>query len=281
MRALVAILAAPLLASMAPIELKLGDFAIDETARQGGLVRGVVPAGTTMLELDGRRVPVAPDGRFLVGFGRDAGPASRLVATNGAGLIMAVPLRVAPVAWPRRNLSSLPKRTPRTPEAIAARAAEVARVDAARSGLRPVDGWRQSFRWPVVGRISGVFGAQTIYAGEPGSPHSGIDIARPSGTPVLAPADGIVVLASPPPFSVEGNLLILDHGMGLSSAFLHLSRIDVPLGARVRQGQPLGAIGTTGRSTGPHLHWGLVWRPGSEAGVRVDPRPLVGAMPAG
>lgn len=123
--------------------------------------------------------------------------------------------------------------------------------------MRPVEGWRQRFRWPVTGRISGVFGAQTIHAGEPGSYHTGVDVARPTGTLVAAPADGIVVLASPPPFSVEGDLLILDHGMGLSSAFLHLSRIDVSVGARVRQDQPVDAIGTKGRSTGPHLHWSV------------------------
>lgn len=85
----------------------------------------------------------------------------------------------------------------------------------------------------------------------------------------------MVVLAASAPFSLEGNLLMIDHGMGLNSAFLHLSRIDVKVGDRVRQGQPLGAIGMTGRATGPHLHWALVWR-----GVRVDPQPLVPPMQA-
>jgi murein DD-endopeptidase MepM/ murein hydrolase activator NlpD len=83
-----------------------------------------------------------------------------------------------------------------------------------------------------------------------------------------------VVLAADAPFTLEGNLLIIDHGMGLSSAFLHLSRIDVREGQRVRQGEIVGAIGATGRATGPHLHWGMMWR-----GVRVDPQALVGAMP--
>lgn len=262
---------APFLLGAAPIEIRL-----DGRPAQGALVAGSVPAGTMSLTLDGAPVPVAPDGRFLVGFGRDAPPSATLVAADANGVRTVLPLSIARASWPLRNLRTLPKGTPRTPEAIAARAAEVARVDAARAAMRPVEGWRQRFRWPVTGRISGVFGAQTIYAGEPGGYHTGVDVARPTGTPVTAPADGVVVLASPPRFSVEGDLLIIDHGMGLSSAFLHLSRIDVPVGARVRQGQPVGAIGTTGRSTGPHLHWGVVWR-----GVRVDPRPLAGPMPAG
>lgn len=249
------------------------EIAFDGLFRQGSLVGGHAP-GATAVTLDGRPVPVAPDGRFLIGFGRDAAPVATLTATFADGRRLERRIDVARRAWPLRNLRTLPKGTPRSPQEIARRADEVARIAAARAGLQPAEGWRQRFRWPVTGRISGVFGAQTIYAGEPGSYHSGVDIARPAGTPVTAPADGIVVLASPPQFSVEGNLLIVDHGLGLSSAFLHLSRIDVPVGARVRQGQTLGAIGTTGRSTGPHLHWGVVWQ-----GVRVDPRALAGAMP--
>jgi murein DD-endopeptidase MepM/ murein hydrolase activator NlpD len=244
-----------------------GDF------RQGGLVRGRAP-GATAVSLDGRSLPLASNGAFILGFGRDAAPVARLSAAFPDGRTAERQIAVAGRAWPLRNLRTLPKGTPRTPAEIVRRADEVARVAAARARLQPSEGWRQTFRWPVTGRVSGVFGAQTIYAGEPGSYHSGVDVARPTGTAVTSPADGIVVLASPPQFSVEGNLLIVDHGMGLSSAFLHLSRIDVPVGARLRQGQVVGAIGTTGRSTGPHLHWGVVWQ-----GVRVDPRALVGAMP--
>ena len=273
MRAVLLEVAGPLLLGVMP-----SGFSLEGAPVQGGLVRGLAPAGTVALALDGTLVPTAPDGRFIVAFGRDAGTSATLEATSASGTVIRLPLRIARRTWQLRNLPTLPKGTPRTPQAIALRAAEVARVDAARARLQPVEGWHQGFRWPVTGRISGVFGAQTIYAGEPGSYHSGVDVARPAGTPVLAPADGIVVLASPPQYSVEGNLLILDHGLGLSSAFLHLSRIDVPVGARVRQGQPLGAIGTTGRATGPHLHWGLVWRPGPGDGVRVDPQPLAGPM---
>jgi len=262
-------LAALLLVQTAPSEI-----IVEGSPAQGGLARGIVPPGTRTLTLDGRDVPLAPDGRFVIGFGRDAAAQVTLLALSATGQRTLRRLSVTHVTRQLRNLPTLPKATPRTPRAIAARAAEIARVEAARASLQPVEGWRQRFRWPVTGRVSGVFGSQTIYAGEPGSWHTGVDIARPTGTPIVAPANGIVVLASPPQFSVEGNLLILDHGMGLSSAFLHLAQIDVTAGDRVRQGQRLGAIGTTGRSTGPHLHWGLVWR-----GVRVDPQPLAGPMP--
>jgi murein DD-endopeptidase MepM/ murein hydrolase activator NlpD len=137
------------------------------------------------------------------------------------------------------------------------------------------EGWRQRFVWPAQGRISGVFGSQRIYRGEPGAYHSGVDVAGGAGAPVVAPADGVVVLAAADkPFTLEGHLLIIDHGMGLNSAFLHLSRIDVREGDRVRQGQRIGAIGASGRTTGPHLHWAVKWR-----SARVDPVSLTGPMP--
>ena len=123
----------------------------------------------------------------------------------------------------------------------------------------------QDFIWPVRGRISGRFGSQRIYRGEPGSYHTGLDIAPGAGTPYVAPADGVVVLAADD-FSLEGNLLIIDHGNGLNSAFLHSQRLDVKQGDRVTQGQQLGLIGSSGRATGPHLHWSLMW-----GKARLDP----------
>ena len=126
---------------------------------------------------------------------------------------------------------------------------------------------------PLKRKISGRFGSQRVYRGEPGSYHSGIDIAGGSGTAYVAPADGVVVLAAEAPFTLEGNLLIVDHGMGLNSAFLHSSELLVRQGETVRQGQVLGRIGMTGRATGPHLHWSLVWR-----GLRLDPLLFTGPM---
>ena len=141
------------------------------------------------------------------------------------------------------------------------RAGEVAQINAARAINAQSDGWRQHFIWPARGRISGRFGSQRIYPAGPASYHSGTDIATgASGTPYVAPADGVVILVASSPFTLEGNLLMIDHGMGLNSAFLHSAQILVREGDRVRQGPVIGRIGTTGRATGPHLHWSLKWR---------------------
>ena len=94
-----------------------------------------------------------------------------------------------------------------------------------------------------------------------------------AGTPVRAPADGVVTLAADHPFTLEGNLLMIDHGAGLNSAFLHLSRIDVAEGQQVTRGQIIGAVGATGRATGPHMHWGMKWND-----ARIDPLLLAGPM---
>ncbi|HEX8445230.1 MAG TPA: M23 family metallopeptidase [Sphingomonas sp.] len=249
-------------------------FALTGPIRQGGLVQGVAPAGTRALALDGQPVAMAADRHFLIGFDRDAGPAADLAATLNDGRVILRALTVTPRTWSIQSLPTLPKATPKTPADIARRTAEVARIQAARARTVASDGWRQAPLWPAIGRISGVFGSQRIYAGEPGAYHAGVDIARPTGTPIVAPLDGVVVLAAATdPFSLEGHLLMIDHGFGLVSAFLHLSRIDVASGDRVTRGQPVGAIGMTGRATGPHLHWAMTW-----AGRRIDPQPLAGAM---
>lgn len=248
-------------------------FSFEGTIQQGGLAIGTAPSGTSALFLDGQPVALSTGGRFLLGFDRDAGPVARLTARLADGRNVTETLAVRPRSWriERVDIARGPSRP--DPEYQRIRAAEVAQIEAARAVDSPVNGWLQRFAWPVTGRISGVFGSQRIYRGEPGAYHSGVDIARPTGTAITAPADGVVVLAAARPFSLEGNLLIVDHGMGLNSAFLHLSRIDVAVGQRVGRGQLLGAIGTTGRSTGPHLHWALKWRD-----ARVDPQLLVPPM---
>ena len=152
-----------------------------------------------------------------------------------------------------------------SPEYEAIRAPELATIVAARTGETSETGWTQAFEWPAQGRISGVYGSQRILGGVPKAPHFGLDVAAPAGTPVTAPADGVVRLAHGP-FLLEGNLIMLDHGHGLVSAFLHLSRIDVQEGQHVTRGEPLGRVGMTGRATGPHLHWALSWRT-----ARLDP----------
>ena len=245
---------------------------------QGGWLRGTAPPGTRSLTLDGAAVPLAGDGAFFIAFDRDSGSAHTLVAALDNGTRSEAALVVAPRAWQieRINTAKRPGSAP-TAEYERLRSAELARIRAARTAVTAAAGWRQRFAWPLRGRISGRFGAQRIYQGEPGSYHSGLDLATGgSGAPFAAPADGVVVLAAQAPFTLEGRLLMLDHGMGLSSAFLHCSGHDVAEGDTVRQGQVIGRIGATGRATGPHLHWGLKWRD-----TRLDPLLFVGAVPAG
>jgi murein DD-endopeptidase MepM/ murein hydrolase activator NlpD len=237
---------------------------------QGGLVRGRVPGWADALLLDGRPVRVSPDGQFMIAFGRDA-PAGAALEVLSKGVPRGrMTLSVAARAWPVENLPGVAKTPVPQPEFEALRAPELARIRSARAQSLDQLDWQKPFAWPARGHVSGVFGSQRILGGVPADPHAGVDIATPEGTPVLAPQGGTVALASPPMFSLEGNLVILDHGYGLSSAFLHLSRVDVREGQRVEQGEPIGLSGKTGRASGPHLHWAMVWN-----GVRFDPRTVL------
>lgn len=240
---------------------------------QGGWAQGLAPKGW-QVAMDGAALPTDPLGRFLVAFDRDAGPVAKLTAVAPGGAQAVLGLDIAPRAW-RIEQVNAPFRPPAIPEGEYARirAEEVARIDAARHAGALSEGWQQPFIWPVKGRISGLFGSQRVYRGTPGSYHSGSDVAMPAGTPYLAPADGVVVLAAEKPFTLEGNLLMIDHGMGLVSAFLHSSELLVREGERVSQTQPIGKVGMTGRATGPHLHWGMRWRE-----ARLDPMLFAGAM---
>ena len=258
---------------VAPKPMSIGPFHLDRQPQQGCIALGTTPPGTTRLVKDGEDVAFASDGRFVIGFGRDHAGVALVTAFLAGGKSVSERMTVLPRKWIVESLSTLPHHSQPDAEFAARRPGELAQINAARHRASESDGWRQAFLWPARGRISGFFGSQRIYAGQPGAPHNGVDVAGTTGTPVVAPADGVVILAAASPFTLEGNLLMIDHGMGLNSAFLHLSRIDVKLGDRVRQGQPLGAIGMTGRATGPHLHWGMKWHD-----ERIDPQSVAGAM---
>ena len=256
-------------------------FGLTAPAQQGALLYGTVPTGTALLVLDGKPVRFAPDGRFIIGFGRDQGPNAILEARMQDGRLLRLPITVAPRHWDISSLPSLYQGTSPSEAYQKIRAAEYAQIEAAKSVHADSDGWRQAFRWPATGRISTMFGSQRLYAHDvAGAPHSGLDIARAVGGPALegsparSPADGVVVLATDHPFSLEGNLVMIDHGFGLVSALMHLQRIEVKAGDHVTRGQEIGLIGRTGRATGPHLHWGITWNE-----VRIDPILLVGPMP--
>lgn len=251
------------------------DFALSGELTQGGWARGVAPRGSAQLAFNGKPVAVGADGRFLIAFDRDAGPAAQLSARLNDGRNVTRALAIAPRAWKLEYIPIGP-RPGAVPSAEFARRreGELTQINAARAVDRDSSGWRQRFIWPLNGRISGRFGSQRIYNGTPGSYHSGMDIATgASGTPFVAPADGVVILAARSPFTLEGRLLMIDHGMGLKSAFLHSSKLVVKVGDVVRQGQYIGNIGMTGRATGPHLHWSVRWHDS-----RLDPSLLAGAM---
>lgn len=242
--------------SAAPISIEPG-----ARLTQGGWLRGRVRPGVSALTLDGKPVAFAPDGLFLIAFDRDAALSGKLVATQPGGAPAALDLTLAPRSWQIENIN-VARRPGGVPSDafLAIRKPELARIAAARAMDTGAQGWRQSFIRPAPGRFSGRFGSQRVYRGEPAAYHSGLDIAGGEGTTIVAPADGTVILAAQTPFSLEGHLLMLDHGMGLNSAFLHCSALLVAEGARVTRGQPIGRIGHTGRATGPHLHWSIKWQ---------------------
>lgn len=248
-------------------------WSIAAASEQGAVLRGIAPTGTTALSLDGTPVPFAADGAFIIAFDRDAANVATLTATFADGHADSRTIAIAPGRWDIQNIDASLTGGVSSAEFQRRRAPELARINAARAQTNDVDGWRQDFIWPADGRITGVFGSQRVYRGTPASYHSGVDIAGGAGTPFRAPADGVVILAANEPFTLEGRLLMIDHGNGLNSAFLHCSKLYVTEGQRVRQGQPLGEIGATGRATGPHLHWSM-----KLGAARIDPRKL--AKPA-
>jgi murein DD-endopeptidase MepM/ murein hydrolase activator NlpD len=218
-----------------------------------------------------RELRVAADGLLVFGIGRDQREAVELAIESPAGATHRHRIDVAARAWPVERVDGVPPATVDPPPQIAARIArEQAAVVAARARDDDRADFAGGFSWPLRGRISGVFGSQRIYNGSPRAPHSGLDVAAPSGTALRSPAPGLVVYADPDLY-LTGGTVVIDHGHGLSSTFLHLSRIDVEVGQRLERGEVFGAVGATGRATGPHMHWGLTW-----FDVRLDPAQLPG-----
>jgi len=241
------------------------DIVFPASVQQGAMVIGKVPAGS-QVRTASRDLHVTGYGSVVFGVGRDQTDVVQVQVVAPSGARQTVTIQVLPRDWPVERINGVPPKTVDPPPAIAARIKrEQARVAAARMRNEARADFAQRFVRPVPGRISGRFGNQRIYNGSPRAAHSGMDIAAPNGTPVQAPAAGVVTFADPDLYLTGGTLLI-DHGHGISSNFLHLSRIDVRPGDRVKQGQVIAAVGSTGRSTGPHLHWGMNW-----FDIRIDP----------
>lgn len=234
--------------------------------QQGSMVIGRVPPNS-IVTYRGRTLRTTPYGTVVFGLGRNEQGPAVVQVQKPDGSVERVSIEVTGRDWPTEYVNGVPPKTARPQGAIAERIQrEQAEVTRARERNDNRTDFAQAFIWPVKGRISGRFGNARVYNGLPsGSGHSGMDIAAPTGTPVKAPAAGIVTFAKPDMYLTGGTLLI-DHGFGISSNFLHLSRIDVKVGDRVEQGQVIAAVGATGRATGPHLHWGMNW-----FDVRIDP----------
>lgn len=240
---------------------------------QGGFARGrFAGMAPVRVMLDGKDVPFDPERGFFIAFGRDAGSAAQMRLDYADGTSVSRSLAISQRKFPESRLPPITQQIEADPDFEARRRAEIERIGAARAAPSGLEGWGETFVMPAVGEVSGVFGSRRFYGNEARSPHSGLDIAAPLGAAVAAPAGGRVVLASPPAYSYEGNLVIVDHGLGLYSAFLHLSEVDVSVGDVLTRGERIGSVGASGRATGPHLHWGVWWN-----GVRFDPETLVNA----
>jgi len=248
----------PLLCLMLLAGTALGETRLGAAPAQGALVFGRTAPGATIL-LDDREVRADARGRFVLGFGRDAAPSARLSIQHPDGSLEVQRLRVAPRQYAIQRIDGIEKKFMDLDAATLERVrAEQRQASEARSVQSDLSHAFEDFTWPVKGPVTGVYGSQRIFNGQPRRPHYGIDIAAARGTPVLAPAGGRVTLAHPDMF-FSGGTLILDHGRGVFSSFLHLSEIGVQVGQMVARGEEIGRVGATGRVTGAHLDWRLNW----------------------
>jgi hypothetical protein len=237
----------------------------------GALVIGQTVPGARVW-LDDQSLRVNSEGYFLFGFGRDA-EGERVLRIERGGNRFERRLGLIPREWNIQRVEGVPGRTVTPPpEALARIRDEAVQVRQARETDSDLRYFTSLFVWPASGRISGVYGSQRYYNGVPGNPHLGVDIAAPTGSPVIAPAGGVVTLVHRDMF-YSGGTLVIDHGLGLSSTFIHLEKVLVKEGQRVQQGQLIAEIGATGRATGPHLDWRLNWYQ-----ERLDPQWFMGGM---
>jgi murein DD-endopeptidase MepM/ murein hydrolase activator NlpD len=265
---LTALAARPALAGVEP-----GGFSYDGRLSQSGFLIGRSASRATVL-VNGKVVGrAAESGLFVVGFDRDE-PGSAEIHVMRAGGEAGRTVEIAPVAYDVQRINGLPQDqvTPTDPALLERIARESKMKAEAFASLDDTDHFKDGFAMPVKAtRRSSRFGGQRILNGVPQTPHMGVDLAAPAGTPIHAPAPGLVVLAEPD-MHFEGGLTLIDHGQGLVAAYLHQSRQFVRAGERVARGQEIGLIGQTGRATGPHLCWRMKWR-----GRNLDPSLMVGA----
>ena len=239
---------------------------------QGALLRGQAPAGSKVT-LNGETVQTNKDGKFVVGFEREAPLQQTLVVKLDNGQKWQRDIILEKREYNIQRIDGLEQKMVSPPAEVTARIKQDnINVANARSGNTDLDALFTRFEWPAKGVISGVYGSQRILNGVPKWPHYGLDIANETGTPVYAPVDGVVTMADDLYYS--GNTLILDHGMRVFSTFLHMDTITVEVGETVKQGEQIGTIGSTGRSTGPHLDWRI-----NLGNTRLDPQTIISGSP--
>ncbi|MGD9637877.1 MAG: M23 family metallopeptidase [Alphaproteobacteria bacterium] len=243
-----------------PLGVKLfGDM------RQGGLFYGKVPLKSEV-KFNGSLVPVSENGFFILGFDRDLMQDNKLDIVLSNNKVETVKLNIMKRNWLIQKIEGLPSSMVSPDEVTAERIKkDNLQVKNIREKYSSKVFYNSSFIMPVDGQITSVFGSQRILNGESRAPHSGIDIKARTGTPVKAAADGIVSLVNDDMY-LTGKTVMVDHGMGLSTIYVHLDQIDARLGQKVKQGDVIGAVGATGRATGPHLHFGV-----SVGTTRIDP----------
>ena len=239
---------------------------------QGALLRGQAPAGAKVT-LNGETVQTNKDGKFVIGFEREAPLQQTLVVKLDNGQKWQRDITLEKREYNIQRIDGLEQKMVSPPAEVTARIKQDnINVANARSGNTDLDALFTRFEWPAKGVISGVYGSQRILNGVPKWPHYGLDIANETGTPVYAPVDGVVTMANDLYYS--GNTLILDHGMRVFSTFLHMDTITVEVGETVKQGEQIGTIGSTGRSTGPHLDWRI-----NLGNTRLDPQTIISGSP--
>ncbi len=248
------------------------ELSLTGKVEQGGLLLGKAE-NAEKVWLNDKMLLLDKSGNFLIGFDRDDTSSYLLKVKYQTGKVQLKKLFPAKRVFKIQKINNMKKELVTAPKSENERIVRERKViNEARSTIGQVDTalYFSGFIRPVSnGRISGVFGSQRILNGVPKNIHNGLDIAAPKGTPVYAMTDGIVRLAADT-FYYSGNFIMLDHGQGLSSVYLHLSHKDVKEGDRVKKGDKIGEIGQTGRSTGPHLHWGVQWYD-----KKIDPQGLL------
>lgn len=249
-------------------------YTLDGEMVQGGMIRGTALPGSKVL-LNDKPVRVDGEGRFVFGFGRDHKPTAILQVAEPGRQPARQKLAIRARKYQTQRINGLPRKMVTPPDHVIKR---IRRENGEIARVRALDSKRgffaQSWQWPSIGRISGVFGSQRILNGKPRRPHYGIDIAAPKGARVVSPTDAIVRMAEKDLYFTGGTVM-LDHGHGVTSVYSHLSALSVKVGDKVKAGQKIGEVGSTGRSTGPHLDWRVNW-----FRERLDPALLVGPMPS-